>query len=69
VHHVRKLGFQAQSPDFLRLAEYSDDPSERGILPLLRKTKACVIFSPCVSTVMQASLVGTHDGKRDFSHL
>ena len=55
------LGFQAQSPDFLRLAGHSRRAPERIILTLSIKTKRCAFFSVCMSSVIQTFLVSKHD--------
>src|SRR5262245_49816362 len=54
-------GFQAQSPDFLRLAGHRRRAPERIILTLSIKTKRCAFFSVCMSSVIQTFLVSKHD--------
>ncbi len=65
--NLRKLGFQEQSPDFVRLAEYRDKFSRRyGYISSI-KTIDCEIFVPALSSGLAADTVKAHGERRLFS--
>jgi hypothetical protein len=63
----RYMGFQEQSPDFVRLAEYRDKFSRRYGYVSSIKTIYCEIFVPDLSSGLAADTVKAHGERRLFS--